>query len=131
MSPQTGKSTRLCQRGHRHHVERAVNAYRSNQVDALLYFEQTVEISTDGDVVDAGLIPWCQRIRRVSERPVAAQPIKQKVQKTNCDSRRDFRGKAVAGPRSRPSGTRSSGDTTPRTNHPVQRDSRNPPSPVH
>ena len=36
-----------------------------------------------------------------------------------------------AGPRSRPSGSRSNGDTTPRTNHSVQRDGRNPTSPVH
>ena len=42
-----------------HYVERAVKALRSTQVDALLYFEQTVQISTDGDVVDADLIPWC------------------------------------------------------------------------
>ena len=105
--------------GHRHYVERAVKAHRSNQVDALLYFEQTVEISTVGDVVEADLIPVCQRFRRVSERPVAAQPVKQKVQKTDCASPRNFRGKVVAGPRSRPSGTRYSGDTTPKTNHPV------------
>ena len=40
-----------------HYVEMAGKAHRSTQVDAVLYFEQTVGISTDGDVVDADLIP--------------------------------------------------------------------------
>ena len=47
-----------------HYVGRAVKAHRSTQVDAPLHFEQTVDISTDGDVVDADLIPMMQTIQK-------------------------------------------------------------------